>query len=147
MSTEISWRRDAAFLRDALDALLSDGAPGSVMPRRWPGKPGLEMTPELVAAVGHLVRRAHEALHEGGESTEVQQRRCAEVLFTGLPDAIGQRLILADTIRQVKFLAREYDASRAVPLATAALLGWKDAADTALILAVRAIAERRGEAP
>lgn len=139
----LAQHNEVLALRHALDVILSvdKGGPEST---EQDERSLLGTSDAIVTTVALVVRRAHQALHEHADPSEALQRRCAEVLFTALPESVSRRLILADSIAQVRFLAREHNAERAVPLATATLLGWTDIAARALARAVDLVVTRSG---
>lgn len=142
-STILAEREVLLSLRAALDAILSS----SHAPEGIDVEEGsiLGTSDATVSAVAHVVRRAHEALHQDTNPSDVKKKRCAEVLLTALPESVSRRLIFADALAQVRFLARQPVPERAIAPATAALLGWTEIAAGAVARAVELVVSRAGK--
>jgi hypothetical protein len=133
-------RDELRALREALDVISAASEPNGSEPST---ANIFGVDDATVVAVARLVNRAHRALHENKDpKSAAVQRRCAEVLFNALPETLSQRLILADAVAQVHYLAREHDVDRAVPRATAALVGWTEIATRFVARAVDVVVSR-----
>lgn len=81
-----------------------------------------------IVRVAHVVRRAHRAIRETQRQLlEPAFRDCAEILYGGLSTRMRQNISFEAVLQIVRELYEEADPWVAVVVATATLLGWRDA--------------------
>jgi hypothetical protein len=143
------WMRAARTLADALEACIAlgrvDPVKHAAIARAWAAWALGGARPEDVLKVAHLVSRAHRAIRETQRAQlDVAYRDCADVLYSGLPSMIRQRMPFERVMLVVRELRYQADAWAAVVEGTSELLGWKDYARTHAASVIRAVIEQSG---